>query len=265
MKINTLVFLFLTIIFSSSIFYLNLDNNNTEHLSPQIEPSNHQSEGEKQIACIDGEELSASSNMVKGTIDVPSQGNSFIQKGTSYQEKSSLSAEKKQINLSNAPEKNIYISLHPLDFTPELSPTPDAVMTQREKTFFPNIVAVTKGSTVKFMNEDEHYHNVFSLTPKSRFNIGRRPTGNVYGQKIKKVGVIKLGCDIHDEMSGVILSLNTPYFTKIKENGTYEISELPDGRYRLQVYHPSIRKHTEEITVSGNQTLTKNIKLSSKA
>ena len=205
-------------------------------------------------------------NTVEGKINFTAKDQILFQKGTNYQDNAgNLSEEKKRIDDLNNPSKNIYISLHPLDFTPELVETKDANMTQRAKTFFPNIIAVTKGSTVKFINEDEHYHNVYSLTPKARFNIGRRPTGNVYGQKINKVGIIKLGCDIHDDMGATILSLDTPYFTKIKEDGTYKIENLPDGRYELKIYHPAIERYNTEINVSGGITLKKNVTLQSKA
>lgn len=265
MKINTLVFLVSTL-FISAIFSKKdhcWGTNTCIALVNEVDNS----PDILQLAedCINEKKHPlAGKNTIKGKIDIPKLGRSFLQKGTNYQEKSAQSAEKKQIDQSNSPEFNLYISLHPLDFTPTLSPTSNAIITQREKTFSPNIIAVTKGSTVQFMNEDEHYHNVFSLSSRARFNIGRRPTGNTYGQKIKKAGVIKLGCDIHDEMSGVILSLDTPYFTKIQENGTYQISDLPDGKYRLQVYHPAIQKYTDEVAVVGNQTVTKNLDLSSK-
>ena len=203
-------------------------------------------------------------NSVEGKINFSATDELLFQRGTNYQD-STPSEEKLRIDALNHPFKNIYISLHPLDFTPDLTETKDANITQRAQTFFPNIIAITKGSTVKFINEDELYHNVYSLTPKARFNIGRRPMGNVYGQKINKVGVIKLGCDIHDDMSATILSLDTPYFTKIKEDGTYKITGLPDGKYEIKVYHPAMDRFNDEIEVSGGSTLKKDITLQSKA
>ncbi len=74
------------------------------------------------------------------------------------------------------PEMNVIVSLHPLDFQPELTLTPDAYITQKEQTFLPNVLPVVVGSKVHFLNEDEFFHNVQSYTPKSRFSIGRRGT-----------------------------------------------------------------------------------------
>lgn len=205
----------------------------------------------------------AQTNSVTGKISLPKLRTSFFQQGTIYQSKQAKSEEKKRIDERNEPDKNIYISLHPLDFKPEL-PNHDAQITQRAKTFSPNVVAVTKGSTVYFLNEDELYHNIYSNTRKGRFNIGRRPPGNVYGQKINNVGVIRLGCDVHDEMSAVVLSFDTPYFTKIQADGTYEIKDLPNGQYELRVYHPAFPRHKEVVSLNG-EVLVKNITIDKKA
>ena len=205
-----------------------------------------------------------SQNSIKGKIDFAKSKFGFIEKGNSYSDSNNQTAEKIRIDEANSPERNIYISLHPTSFQAQVAPIQNVQITQRAKTFYPNVIVVTKGSTVHFVNEDEHYHNVYSLSSKSRFNIGRRPTGNVYGQKISKSGIIKLGCDIHPEMGAVIISLDTPYFTKAGENGDYEINDLPDGKYEIKIYHPSLQKYKEEISLKGGQIVEQNISLKPK-
>ena len=43
------------------------------------------------------------------------------------------------------------------------SPPMHAVLQQKNKTFEPHLLVVTKGSTVDFPNRDPWFHNVFSL------------------------------------------------------------------------------------------------------
>ena len=204
-------------------------------------------------------------NKIQGKLMLPTKKQDLLQRGTNYKKSSNAApAEKKRIDRLNVPEENIFISAHPLDFQPTLKKT-DVQITQRAKTFLPNIVAITKGSTVFFLNEDEHYHNIHSLTSKARFNIGRRPPGNIYGQKINKAGIVKLGCDIHPDMGAVILSLDTPYFTKIKPDGTFELSGLPDGNYELRTYHPAFESSSQRISVTGNTIKQITINLKPKA
>jgi plastocyanin len=149
--------------------------------------------------------------------------------------------------------RNIIVSLHPLSFKAKIQPLQNASITQKEQTFIPNVLPVTKGTTVYFLNEDEFFHNIYSLTPGSRFNIGRRPPGDPYPIKIKKSGAIKLSCDIHPHMYGIILSLDTPYFCRVDETGNYRIKNLPDGEYELRIYHPQEKGTTRMIKVSGQE------------
>lgn len=159
-------------------------------------------------------------------------------------------------------DRNIIISFHPLSFKPSLESTKDATITQKEQTFIPHVLPITVGSSIYLLNEDQFFHNIYSLTPGSRFNIGRRPPGSPYSIHIKKEGVIKLSCDIHSHMSAIILSLDTPYFTRIQGDGSYQMNQLPDGKYRVEVYHPQGRKMKAEVEVRNGQVLKQNFDLS---
>lgn len=150
-------------------------------------------------------------------------------------------------------DMNVIISLHPLDFKPKLKMTKDAYITQSEQTFIPNILPVVVGSKVHFLNEDEFFHNVQSYTRKSRFSIGRRAPGVSYSVKIKKKGIIDLTCDIHAHMNARILSFDTPYFSRINKDGTYALKNLPDGNYRVELYHPQCGKITQEVNLKGSE------------
>ncbi len=151
------------------------------------------------------------------------------------------------------PDRNVIISIHPLNFKPELTLTKDAYISQTEQTFIPNVLPVVVGSKIHFLNEDEFFHNVQSYTPKSRFSIGRRAPGISYSINIKKEGVIDLTCDIHPHMNARILSFDTPYFSRINEDGTYVIKDLPDGKYRVEIYHPNCEGIVDEVEVVGGK------------
>ena len=197
-----------------------------------------------------------SDNVVKGQVIFPEEKNKTIQRGTNYY--LVTSSEKDKSSDSNL-GMHTFVSLHPLSFTPEISQA-NAQISQRNKTFFPHVVAITKGSTVYFLNEDEHFHNVFSISKGARFNIGRRPPGNVYGKTIKKAGIVKLGCDIHPEMGAVILSYDTPYYTQVQEDGKFEFGALPDGEYELRAYHPVHGVESSMVSCAGNQVIEKEIR-----
>ncbi len=163
------------------------------------------------------------------------------------------------------PNRNVIISLHPLDFEPPLELTEDAYISQSQQTFIPNVLPIVVGSKVSFLNEDEFFHNVQSYTQKSRFSIGRRAPGISYSIKIKRTGVIDLTCDIHDHMNAKILSFDTPYFCRMNDDGTFSLKNLPDGKYRLEIFHPTCNDMREEISIQGGKVFELKYNLSDKA
>lgn len=193
--------------------------------------------------------LPGNPNEVYGTISLPParkwavRGSGYNKDGSQAMHSSSPLAD---------PGMNVIVSAHPLDFQPSLPPTADAVITQKEQTFLPCVLPVTVGSTVYFMNEDQFSHSIYSMTLRS-IAIGRRPPGEVHPRKIAKPGIIKLSCDIHTHMRGVILSLDTPYFTRAGADGSYRLGGLPDGRYRIEVFHLDAGKRTAEVVLSGGK------------
>lgn len=198
----------------------------------------------------------SANNQVRGQISMPSKRG--VRLGDGYQARlSDLSEAGRRLQAQYHPDKYVIVSLHPLDFYARYAPTPNAVITQREKTFIPPVIAVTVGSTVSFLNEDSEDHNIHSKSGYP-FNIGRRSPGDTYHQEIRRKGIIRTSCDIHSHMRGSIVSLSTPYFTKADADGNFSLSHIPDGRYRLEAFHMDARKITEEISVQGGQILTLN-------
>jgi plastocyanin len=103
--------------------------------------------------------------------------------------------------------------------------------------FHPRLLPIEVGTAVIFPNQDDFYHNVFSYSKPKRFDLGRyRKSERPAVQVFDKPGVVKLYCDIHRHMRGVILVLNTPYFTSTDTNGLYQLRDLPAGRYVLKAW-----------------------------
>lgn len=104
--------------------------------------------------------------------------------------------------------------------------------------FHPALLPVQVGTPVTFPNDDDFYHNVFSYSKTKRFDLGRyrksdRPQPVVV---FDQPGVVKLYCEIHQHMRGVILVLDTPYFTCTQTNGWYRLQNLPTGQYVLKAW-----------------------------
>jgi plastocyanin len=161
-----------------------------------------------------------------------------------------------------SPYIDVIVVLHPLDFKVEAKPMENARIIQKNAVFIPRVVPVTRNTVVEFINYDKFYHNVFSVTPGARFNLGRRSTGTVVKHKIERPGEIKLFCDIHAQMNATILSLDTPYFTRVQPTGIYRIENVPEGNYLVQVYHPDLPDTEDYVTLVSGENIEKNFILS---
>ena len=108
---------------------------------------------------------------------------------------------------------------------------------QKNLQFAPALLPIRRGTTVEFPNDDDLYHNVFSYSKARRFDLGRyRRDEKPATQLFDKSGVVRMSCEIHSHMQGVILVLDTPYFVKTEFDGSYRLQGLPSGKYVLRAW-----------------------------
>jgi plastocyanin len=109
-------------------------------------------------------------------------------------------------------------------------------MAQRDKAFAPKLIAVTRGSTVDFPNEDKFFHNVFSLSEGSTFDLGLYRAGESKSVTFDKTGVVDVYCNIHPNMWAQILVLENPFFTTSVKDGSFELAKVPAGSYTVDAW-----------------------------
>jgi len=110
-------------------------------------------------------------------------------------------------------------------------------MLQKNKTFSPHVLAIAAGTYVDFPNDDPIFHNAFSSYNGQLFDLGLYPPGSTKSVQFKRVGVVRVFCNIHSSMSAVIVVLPTPYFATTSRDGTFQIPNVPAGDYQLNVFH----------------------------
>lgn len=122
------------------------------------------------------------------------------------------------------------------------------VMAQQNIAFSPHVLIVPVGATVAFPNRDRVRHHVYSFSKAKKFTI------KLYGQEEARTetfdtpGVVALGCNIHDTMSGFIIVVDTPYAAQADAQGHVRLTNVPEGAARVTVWSPSIRASGNELT-----------------
>jgi plastocyanin len=134
-------------------------------------------------------------------------------------------------------------------------------LAQKGQAFDPRVVVVSVGGTVDFPNLDPIYHNVFSVSPPRRFDLGKYPRGQSRSITFPKPGQVNVFCDIHSDMAGFILVVPNPHWARPAADGRYELPDLPAGRCRLRAWHPDFPARVFEVDVPASGDVTLDVSL----
>ena len=166
----------------------------------------------------------------------------------------------------------VVVWLTPLGTSPALPPPtqkPSQIpqLVQKDKSFHPSLLVIPAGGQVEFPNHDPFFHNVFSLFDGKRFDLGLYEGGSTQFVRFDKPGVSFIFCNIHPQMSAVVIALSTPYYAISNGRGEISLADVAPGRYQIHVFHPSVSPDAlhaveREITVTSGDTFLGTFSLS---
>lgn len=155
--------------------------------------------------------------------------------------------------------------------TPRGRPAPDPEprqyrLVQRNKQFEPHLLIVPLGAVVEFPNKDPLFHNVFSVYEGTPFDLGLYESGSSKPVRFDRPGPSYIFCNIHPEMSAVVLALKTPYYAVTNAKGEFSI-DVPPGEYDLGVWYErtrpeALKELTRRISLSAESSRIPRLKLS---
>ena len=129
-----------------------------------------------------------------------------------------------------------------------------ATIRQTGESFVPGVVAITRGSTVEFPNFDPFFHNVFSLSRGSPFDLGRYARGGMRSRRFTTAGLVKVYCHLHSHMSASIMVFDHPYFRIPTAEGRLTLDDVPAGTYRISAWHERIGESVHDVRVEAGRT-----------
>jgi plastocyanin len=132
-----------------------------------------------------------------------------------------------------------------------LTPTRASVV-MKGKEFRPHLVAVGVGSTVEFPNDDPIFHNAFSVSGENRFDLDlyKRPKTGAW--TFQHAGVVRVYCNIHPQMSAVVVVRDNPWFARAGADGSFMLDAVPAGRHVLKAWHERGGEASTEVTVPAD-------------
>ncbi len=123
-------------------------------------------------------------------------------------------------------------------------PLPEQEISQENKQFVPAVRVVTVGTLVRFPNRDSVRHHVYSFSPTKKFEIKLYAGTPAAPVLFDQPGVAVLGCNIHDQMVGWVVVLDTPYFAQTNAQGQALLEGVPAGPHQLRTWHARLPADT---------------------
>ena len=133
------------------------------------------------------------------------------------------------------------------------APKEAVVFDQKGCQYSPKVFGIQAGQPLEIINSDDTLHNVHALPAKSApFNLGMP----IKGMKLKKnfsapEVMVKIKCEVHPWMHAYAGVLDHPFFAVTQDSGSFEIKNLPPGRYVVEAWHEKYGAQTQNVTVAA--------------
>jgi plastocyanin len=128
------------------------------------------------------------------------------------------------------------------------------VIEQRGREFLPSLVAVSVGSTISFPNFDTVFHNVFSTNSLAPFDLGLYKAGEAREYTFTNPGFIRLGCNLHANMSAYIAVVSAPSYVVTDDKGNFAFRRLAPGKYKLRAWSVRSKEPIEkDVTIKSGK------------
>ena len=200
----------------------------------------------------------AAASVIRGVVRVPSRPALVATAVSHYPGHANAMPGRPAIARGRVEDAVVYVDHLPADADSALGQSNRSAprLAQKDEAFVPRVLAIAVGASVDFPNLDPIYHNVFSLSPARRFDLGKYPQGASRQVVFHKPGVVNVFCDIHSDMEAFILVLPHHGFARPSPSGEYTLPGLPAGRYVLCVWHPDLGKQSVTVEVPDHGELT---------
>lgn len=123
------------------------------------------------------------------------------------------------------------------------------VVTQQDAMFHPHVMPILMGTTIRWPNKDDIFHNVFSISDAKNFDLGLYKDPEIKTVEFDKTGRVDVFCSIHSQMNCVVLVLQNRYFAATDTKGSYRIPNIPAGKYKFHAWHERLPGQVKEISI----------------
>ena len=136
------------------------------------------------------------------------------------------------------------------------TPTESAKIDQKECRYHPHVFGMRVGQPLEIINSDPTLHNIHAM-PKANqeFNNGQPIQGMKMTHTFTAPEVmVPFKCDVHGWMNAYVGVLPHPYYAVTKEDGKFELKDLPAGTYTIEAWHEKLGPMTQSVTIAAKES-----------
>ena len=152
--------------------------------------------------------------------------------------------------IDNKGVRNSVISLHGKKLKKKSG---EYKLNQKQCQYEPHVIAIPVNSELKIHTSDPINHNIHTYSfENDPINIMFLPGQDAYSQEMEEAEIIKVECDLHNWMRAWIVVTPNAYSTVSDSDGSFEIPDVPPGKYELTAWHETLGSITKSITVGND-------------
>lgn len=137
------------------------------------------------------------------------------------------------------------------------------VLDQKGCEFRPHMLVFPVGTTLEIRNSDEILHNVHSFSKKNTpFNKAQPKFRKKINHTFTEAEIVSIKCDVHSWMSGWLVVSDHPYYDVTSEGGAFELANVPEGKYTVEIWHEKLGKQTKSVSVEPGGHVKLNFQVS---
>jgi plastocyanin len=160
---------------------------------------------------------------------------------------------------------NAVVSITDIKTGKKIDTTKKVKLDQKECEYHPHVLAFPAGTTVEIQNPDGILHNIHSYSKVNpQFNIAQPKFKKTVDVKIEKPEAINVKCDVHGWMSGWLVATESPYVAVTDNSGSFKLTDVPAGSYTVEVWHETLGKTSQKVTVKGKEDAKVNFEMGKK-
>jgi hypothetical protein len=66
--------------------------------------------------------------------------------------------------------------------------------------------------------------------------------------------MVPFKCDVHGWMNAYVGVLPHPYYAVTKDDGSFELKDLPAGTYTIEAWHEKLGTQTQSVTIAAKES-----------